>query len=54
MKKGIKLTRKEKEFLSDNGYDPNVYLRVKKLSYHSEFINVNTGKLLKIQHGGEI
>lgn len=46
MKHGKRLKRRHKEFLSDKGYKHNDYLIIKDTQQSTEFVNIETGKIL--------
>lgn len=48
MKHPKKLTLKEKQSLNRQGYDPDVYLRIKSLVGKIQIINVETGEILEV------
>lgn len=48
MKHGKRLTRKQKEILSDNGLNPNNWLIVKNLDHRLEVVHKESGNLKSI------
>jgi len=49
MKNGKKLTREERNFLKQQGFNPKNFLRLSKTAEGYEFLEVQTGKILSIR-----
>lgn len=55
MKHGLKLTKAEKKELKKNRFNPEEYLRIKRVpktngsEAYTEFVNVKTNKTIKVE-----